>query len=134
VVAQFLQDSEAAARALGDADPHRRHYALYVLVKHWKLGPNYREECARLAGADPDEEVRQNAILALADSYRETNESRIGRLFARLVCSEQEPRNVRHCAYLGLLILRWGTVRPFVPEERFLQEADWAFVHSFLAE
>ncbi len=133
VFAELFHDREAAVRALEDGDPKRRRCALYLLVEHWKLVAEHLDRCEALAFGDPDEAVRRTAIAALTGHYRKSNHLRIGWLLARVVRAEPEPLSVRFAAYLGLLRLRGGTAVPGFSQDKLLEQADWAFVDSFLA-
>jgi hypothetical protein len=130
----LIEDRDAAARSLDDPDPRLRRCALYLLMSHWRSPEEFVGRCEELAVSDPDEGVRQTAIIKLARHYYGTSDRRVGALLARLVRSEREPPSVRLDAYRGLVVLR-GADRNGAKnllDLRFPEDVDWKSVDRFL--
>lgn len=138
----MLHDRSCAVAQLTHSNANTRNVALSVLISHWKSekDPEFAQRCEKMAFGDPDDTVRSVALRLLGECYQNTDDRRIGKLLAQLVCDERQPSDCRSGAYLALFRLRglfadWPG-RSSVPVTlfRFPEHVHWSFVNSFFDE
>ena len=81
---QMLHSLPAAESLLANPDAKVRLAALLILRQNWKP-VNFRQICENLALKDPDEQVRDVAVISLGRFYHGTNDADVGRFVANLV-------------------------------------------------
>jgi hypothetical protein len=132
---RMLSNQEETLKYLTDPNPNLRQVALRLADWHWNitdmLAPVYEE----MALTDPDDEVRESAMRALATCYRATKDVRIGRLLAILVRNEDLAASVRVIAFASLVrvhgSLDYSGKAPSIPQ--CLGDIDWDFVEQYLS-
>jgi hypothetical protein len=140
LVDEMLESPERAKRFLDHPEPLTRIAAVDVLSQHWKSPAGLATVFERMAFEDGDLRVRGVALTAFALCYSYTDDTRVGRVLARIVRDEEQPARFRSAAYRGLFRLRGrilgleGLCPPPPSSPRFPEEIDWPFVDSFLVE
>lgn len=135
--AERMYESRASAESyLMHPESSFRYAALNVLAVHWGPDEGFAAACEDLLAKDRDTNVRGCALQYLCMCYRDTDDTRVGRITAQLVYDNAEPCDLRLAAYRSLFYLRrWhgSTKRPArLPTFRFPEDVDWKFVDSFL--
>ncbi|SRR5579875_1172457 len=134
ILYEMLESRAKTERYLDDPNPKNRCIAICLIDHHWGPDERFAIKCEKLIREDSDPEVRGCAVSCLGAYYGESNDVRIGRLFAELVFEESEPTLVREAAYRALFSLRglpivfWPSLSRF----RFPDDVDWVFVRTFL--
>ncbi len=129
---ELLASRESAERHLGDANPNKRLAALMVLLDHWKPNAQLAQTCENLAFADNDSQVRGVALSGLGKCYAYTQDARVLRLLAGIVCDERQSKSFRNSAYIALFHVADVDARSLPePGYRFPDDVDWDFVARF---
>lgn len=132
-VQKLSQDATTAYRYLNHHDPKIRFAALtLVWINDW-ITEEIADISEEMALSDPDENVRGQAIIGLTSFYDGTNNSRIGRFLAKIVCNEDEGTAVRKVAYRSLFLMPESIRLPLPAATgfRFPADVDWALVRKF---
>lgn len=130
-LAEMLETPHAAEGYLQHPDKYLRLAALGILVFHWSPTTVIAPTFERMAFADPDEEVRGSALVALGMCYAGTKDHRIEKLLATIVRDETQSAEFRRIAYGNLFQVRGLTVDlwPAVGTSfRFPEDVDWGFI------
>lgn len=131
-VDEMMQSRATAEGFLTDRDSKRRLVALSVLIHHWKPDANLAVIAENLAVNDPDDEVREVALVAVGACYASTADKRISALLAEATSDTTRPERLRKAAYLALFqvsnlpIQSW----PDATSCRFPGDVDWEFVRK----
>ena len=132
----MLETEIAAQSYIENPDPKLRSTALEVILFYWKAPRSVVSRCEELASSDPDDDVREAAFACISDVYRNSNDKKIGTLFARLVLDEEIPKKLRKSAYFNLVIIaglsREKRINILKPDFVFPEAVDWQFVQSFM--
>jgi hypothetical protein len=132
---EMIESAVRAKEYLHCSEPRVRLAALHILRHYFEPTPDFARRCESLAFNDPNDDVRAVAITFLSACYRETWDTRVGSLVAKVVCDTEESVTVRRSAYSSLFILRGiPTVADLVAEFRFPEDVDWSFVNSILTQ
>lgn len=132
-VDELLENRALAMQYLNNPEPKHRIAALDILASHWKPDELLSAKCEEMALHDTDNQVRAVALTTLACCYQSSNNVRIGRMMADIVCDAAASDNVRIAAYRslfrisGLPVDRWPDPMRF----QFPGDVDWEFVKSF---
>jgi hypothetical protein len=132
-VQTLLQSQEATEAHIDDADPRMRFAALTLMTYHWGPTEEFQKRCEDMAFHDPDAKVRSRAIGCLGACFHDTDNRRLERLLADIVCNESATYAQRRAAYVALFEIS-GANMPWVEviaNLRIPEDIDWAFVESF---
>lgn len=126
----LLQSQHVAKQHLRHRSPQARLGALVMLRDYWNVTIDY-DQAYDLVLHDEDTNVRCVALGALIKYAFRSNQ--FGRLFAEIVMNDNEPRELRYAAYLGLFAVRgWEDRADAAMPIKIPEDVDHAFVDSFL--
>lgn len=138
---KMLESCQATERFLLHEDRDVRLAALKVLTYVWRPGPENPSAAIieRMVFKADDQVMREAALCAFVDCYRNTSDPRVGRLLAEIATDESQPASWREFAYRSLYTLQ-GKFAPHWPGSQMTPptpfrvpgDIDWVFVKSFL--
>ena len=130
------QSRMIAESYLDHPDPMLRQAALLAIMHEWKPDEEFVRRCESLLCEDPDVGVQSVAMSCLASCFKGSDDTRIGRLTARLVYDNTNEVRLRRAAYASLFTIRGMpsklVVQATSPTFLFPEEVNWEFVDSFL--
>lgn len=132
-----MRESQIVAESyVDDPSPQLRSTAIEIILFYWKAPGAIVKRCEELACNDPDMDVREAAFACISDIYKNSNDKRIGKLFASLVSDESLPIKLRRSAYLNLTTItgwpREKRINIVRPGFKFPEDVDWSFVQSYM--
>jgi hypothetical protein len=132
----LLENKQVTEEHLNDPEPKMRRAALTLMTYHWGSTEQFKGRCEEMVLRDPDATVRSTAISCLGTCFSGTDNRRIVKLLADVVCNESETYKMRRSAYLSLLIVSMPPERmprcEVLANLRIPEDVDWTFVHEKL--
>ena len=133
----LLRSREATEEHLDDSDPKLRFAALVLMTHRWIPTEQFKNKCEEMAFKDSDTTVRSTAIGCLGSCYARTDNRRVEKLLANIVCNEMESYEVRRSAYVALFIVKSVNSEHMITGDSFInlripEGVDWMFVRSML--
>jgi hypothetical protein len=133
----LLESKEATQEHLDDADAKMRCAALTLMTYHWGPTEQFKNRCEAMAFEDSDSIVRSTAMSCLGWCFRGTDDRRIEKLLASVVCDNTADVRNRRSAYISLFHTK-GVPSERMPRAKLLanlrvpEDVDWAFVQAMM--
>jgi hypothetical protein len=133
-IEDFLQSRTAAFGYLNHSEAKHRIAALSILATYTDTDDQFAAICEQMMAADPDNEVREVALIAYCKCYISSKNLIAGRLLANILLDESKAAKLRSAAYFGLLRVAGVPVEhwPDLVSFRLPEDVDWSLVNPYL--